>query len=227
MRRLRPSRRFSAGFIAVLVTVAGADIHPAMAADPMAAAAPTAERIAQFIASAASRFGIPQAWIYAVMRAESAGDQHAVSHARAMGLMQIMPATWSYLRGRYGLGADPFDAHDNITAGAAWLKELHDRYGSPGFLAAYNAGPARYNDHIATGRPLPPETRAYLAELAPIVGGKTTLAPRLDPFAWTRAALFPGQANAPQAPSSSAADPPDKRAATNLFIPLSGQARQP
>ena len=37
----------------------------------------------------------------------------------------------------------------------------------PGFLAAYNAGPARYEDHLATGRPLPAETRAYVAVLAP------------------------------------------------------------
>jgi soluble lytic murein transglycosylase-like protein len=76
-----------------------------------------------------------------------------------MGLMQIMPETWATLRLRYGLGADPFDPHDNILAGAAYLRELHDRYGSPGFLAAYNAGPARYEDHLATGQPLPAETR--------------------------------------------------------------------
>ena len=80
-----------------------------------------------------------------------------------MGLMQIMPQTWSGLRLRYGLGANPYDPHDNILAGAAYLRELHDRYGAPGFLAAYNAGPARYDDHLATGRPLPAETRAYVS----------------------------------------------------------------
>ena len=53
-----------------------------------------------------------------------------------MGLMQIMPKTWTELRARYGLGADPYDPHDNILAGAAYIRELHDRYGSPGFLAA-------------------------------------------------------------------------------------------
>jgi soluble lytic murein transglycosylase-like protein len=80
-----------------------------------------------------------------------------------MGLMQIMLQTWSGLRLRYGLGANPYDPHDNILAGAAYLWELHDRYSAPGFLAAYNAGPARYDDHLATGRPLPAETRAYVA----------------------------------------------------------------
>ena len=75
------------------------------------------------------------------------------------------------MRQRYRLGADPYDAHDNIIAGAAYLRELHDCYGAPGLLAAYNAGPARWEDHLATGRPLPMETQAYLARLAPVVGG--------------------------------------------------------
>jgi len=72
------------------------------------------------------------------------------------------------LHQRYRLGAGPYDAHDNIIAGAAYLRELHDRYGAPAFLAAYNAGPARWEDHLATGRLLPMETQAYLARLAPV-----------------------------------------------------------
>ena len=62
--------------------------------------------------------------------------------------MQIMPRTWTELRARYGFGADPFDPHDNILAGAAYIRELYDRYGVPGFLAAYNAGPGRYERHL-------------------------------------------------------------------------------
>lgn len=128
-----------------------------------------------FIAEAADRFGIPERWIRAVMRAESAGDPRAVSRAGAMGLMQIMPVTWAELRARYGLGADVFDPRDNILAGAACLREMYDRFGSPGFLAAYNAGPARYAEHLATGRPLPRETRAYLAMLEPLIGGSSAV----------------------------------------------------
>jgi soluble lytic murein transglycosylase-like protein len=75
------------------------------------------------------------------MRVESDGKQRARSSKGAMGLMQIMPGTWSDLHARYGLGADPYDIHDKILAGAAYIRELHDRYGTPGFLAAYNAGP--------------------------------------------------------------------------------------
>lgn len=123
-----------------------------------------------FIAEASARFAIPERWIRAVIQAESAGDPRAVSRAGAMGLMQIMPATWTELRARHGLGADVFDPRDNILAGAAYLREMYDRFGSPGFLAAYNAGPARYAEHLATGRPLPSETRAYMATLAPLIG---------------------------------------------------------
>lgn len=103
------------------------------------------------------------------MRAESAGVHRAVSPKGAMGLMQIMPDTWEELRVRYRLGKDPYDPRDNILGGSAYLRELHDRYGSPGFLAAYNAGPKRYEDYLSGKRSLPPETRAYVAALLPFV----------------------------------------------------------
>jgi hypothetical protein len=124
------------------------------------------------IAAASQRFGIPEAWIRAVMRAESAGDRHAVSHRGAMGLMQVMPATWAGLQAQHGLGADPFAPQDNIMAGTAYLREMLDRFGSvPLMLAAYNAGPRRVEMHLATGQPLPAETRAYVATLAPLLTG--------------------------------------------------------
>jgi hypothetical protein len=154
------------------------------------------------VANAARRFGIREAWIWAVMRVESNGDARAVSTAGAMGLMQIMPATWTNLRARYRLGSDPFDARDNIMAGAAYLREMFDRYGNAtAMLAAYNAGPGRYDEHLSRGRPLPGETIAYVAKLAPITGdaGDTQLAaaPSPDPFAWRRAALFAVRSAAP------------------------------
>jgi hypothetical protein len=124
---------------------------------------------AAYIAEASMHFRIPAAWIRAVMRMESAGVKRAVSPKGAMGLMQIMPDTWDELRARYRLGKDPYDPRDNILAGTAYLRELHDRYGSPGFLAAYNAGPKRYEDYLSGKRSLPPETRAYIAALLPFV----------------------------------------------------------
>ena len=151
---------------------------------------------AAFITEAAQRFGVPEHWIRAVMRVESAGDVRAISSAGAMGLMQVMPATWADLRVRHRLGSNPYDPRDNILAGTAYLREMHDRYGSPGFLAAYNAGPGRYEEYLA-GRPLPAETRAYVATLAPIIGGTEALSPVTvavaDPNAWTRAPLFIAQ----------------------------------
>ncbi|MGO4683511.1 lytic transglycosylase domain-containing protein [Hyphomicrobium sp. 2TAF46] len=156
---------------------------------------------ADFIAEASRRFGIPVAWIRAVMRAESAEAVRAISPAGAMGLMQIMPDTWADLRIRYHLGGGPYDPHDNIQAGAAYLRELHDRYGAPGFLAAYNAGPRRYDEYLTAGRPLPAETRAYLAALAPVVGGgemaDPVIAAAADPLSWTRAPLFVARRDTP------------------------------
>ncbi len=142
----------------------------ANAQNPPATRAATAHPFAIYIDEAARRFRIPAAWIRAVMRIESAGDVRAISSAGAMGLMQIMPDTWAELRVRHRLGRDPYDPRDNILAGAAYLREMYDRYGSPGFLAAYNAGPGRYEEYLA-GRPLPAETRAYVAALLPSFGG--------------------------------------------------------
>lgn len=149
---------------------------------------------AAYIAEASRRFGIPEAWIRAVMRVESAGNPSATSHAGAMGLMQVMPGTYAELRARYGLGPNAYDPRDSILAGTAYLREMHDRYGSAGFLAAYNAGPGRWEDHAYRGRPLPVETVAYIARLAPLAGGSAAPAPavaaRPDPLRWTRSALF-------------------------------------
>jgi Transglycosylase SLT domain len=124
---------------------------------------------ATFVAEASKRFAVPQHWIRAVMRAESSEQSRARSQKGATGLMQIMPKTWTELRTRHGFGVDPYDPHDNIMAGTAYIRELYDRYGAPGFLAAYNAGPGRYEQHLATGRPLPAETQTYVAKLAPMI----------------------------------------------------------
>lgn len=138
--------------------------------------------IADYVREAAQRFGIPEAWIHAVIRIESAGRIRAVSSAGAMGLMQLMPGTWARQRARYGLGSDPFDPRDNILAGTAYLREMYDRYGRGGFLAAYNAGPGRYEEWRDRGRPLPLETRRYVASIAPLLqGGNITIAAPTQP----------------------------------------------
>jgi transglycosylase-like protein with SLT domain len=123
-----------------------------------------------FIEEAASRFELPSRWLAAVIHAESAGcdfmdGRPTTSAAGAMGLTQLMPSTWELFTQSLNLGRDAYDPHDNILAGAAYLRELYDRYGWPGSSAAYHAGPARYDDYLTTGRPLPRATLDYLARI--------------------------------------------------------------
>lgn len=174
---------------------------------------------AAHIAEAAQRFGIPEPWIRAVLHVESAGDVDAISSAGAMGLMQVMPGTWAELRLRYRLGSDPFDPRDNILAGTAYLREMLDRYGNTGaMLAAYNAGPARYDDYLADGRVLPAETRAYVAMLAPLVGGDPlpagAVAVAARPSDWREASLFADPSTASEPAPDLHGERPENRAAT-------------
>lgn len=148
---------------------------------------------AAHIAEASHRFRVPERWIRAIMHLESARDPRAISRKGAVGLMQIMPGTFAELRLRHQLGRDPYDPRDNILAGTAYLRELYDRYGSPGFLAAYNAGPARYEASLK-GRSLPAETGAYVAKLRPFWAGGDAPGPltagHAKAFSWKVAPLF-------------------------------------
>lgn len=120
---------------------------------------------APHITEAAGRFGLPPLLIGSVIAEESAGDATAISPKGAMGLMQLMPKTYSDMSTTFGLGPDPFNPRDNIIAGSAYLRLMLDRYGESGFLAAYNAGPARYEAHLKTGSALPRETANYVADV--------------------------------------------------------------
>jgi len=154
----------------------------ALAVGPILGAAPTyaepalatyaaPDRWQELIAEASRRFGVSEAWIRAVIQAESGGrtmldGRPITSRAGAMGLMQVMPGTYEEMRRAHGLGSDPYDPRDNILAGAAYLRAMYDRYGYPGLFAAYNAGPERYDEYLSHGRSLPAETRTYLATVA-------------------------------------------------------------
>jgi soluble lytic murein transglycosylase-like protein len=127
-------------------------------------------RFAAFVAEASNRFGVPERWIRAVMQVESGGEAGATSPKGAMGLMQVMPTTFANLRDRYGLGDNPYAPRDNILAGGAYIREMYDRYGSPGFIAAYNAGPARYDAFLALGQQLPEETLRYVSAVGQALG---------------------------------------------------------
>ena len=120
-----------------------------------------------FVLEASRRFKLPASWIRAVMQAESGGrtmlnGKPIVSRAGALGLMQLLPDTYNDMRVRYRLGAEITDPHDNIVAGAAYLRALHRRYGFPLMFAAYNAGPRQFERDVQTRHALPAETRAYV-----------------------------------------------------------------
>jgi Transglycosylase SLT domain len=187
---------------------------------------------AEFIAAAAPRFRVPAVWIRAVLRAESAGDPRAISRKGAIGLMQIMPDTWADLRIRHRLGNDPYAPLDNIASGAAYIRELLDRYGSPGWIAAYNAGPGRYEASLG-GQQLPQETRDYVAVVTTAIeAGDATnflvVAPS-GPRAWARAPLFVAQverrpASDPVPAGRPMSGPPNARSAPDVsaIVPQSG-----
>src|ERR1700730_4629849 len=184
--------------------------------------APNIERWAAYIAEAARRFGRPEAWVRAVMQAESHGDAAAASPAGAIGLMQIMPETYAELRVRYGLGANAYDPHDNIIAGTAYMSEMIELFGVPNFLAAYNAGPARLEDHLQRGRPLPEETQRYLAQ----IGALPAAPPPLEEGPVPQS--LPSPTAASNAPRSSPQMVSGSASATRMIgAPLEGQHWRP
>ena len=160
----------------------GGGEHTITSAEPVAP-----QDIDGYIAEASDRFNLPETWIREIMQVESGGRQYLngrpiTSHAGAMGLMQVMPATYEELRRRYDLGPDPYNPRDNILAGAAYIREMYDQFGSPGFLAAYNAGPGRYGQFLSEGRPLPLETQRYVNIIYPRIA---SVAPEGEVYART------------------------------------------
>ncbi len=196
-------------------------VHAQPHANGYPAAVAPADPFADFVAEASHRFALPVSSIRAVMQAESGGDVRALSPKGAMGLMQIMPATWAALRQRYGLGADPYDPRDNITAGTAYLRELHDRFGEPGFLAAYNAGPSRYEEHLAIGRPLPVETLSYMATVKSLLDG-TQAEGSPAAASWASSSLFVATAKAALAPAQPSPNQASQHRSTNVLPSTTG-----
>ena len=126
--------------------------------------------LTRLITEASARFDLPEPWIRATIRVESNGVAGAISPKGAIGLMQVMPDTYAYLSVRHNLGEDPYAPRNNVLAGSAYLREMYDRYSSAGYLAAYNAGPGRYEDYLVGGRALPQETRRYVASVRLALG---------------------------------------------------------
>lgn len=116
------------------------------------------------IRQTADRYGIPYDLLYAQVAAESSFNPTAVSREGAQGLLQLMPATAAWL----GV-TNPFDPAQNLDAGAHYLRQQYDRFGSWDLaLAAYNWGPNRAG--LTTGA-WPDETRRYVSRILSEVSG--------------------------------------------------------
>lgn len=147
-----------------------------------------------FIAEASERFGLPAAWIRAIVRLGSDGNARVARRNGAVGLMQLTPETWAELRPRYALGDDPFDPRDSILAGTAHLREMYDRYRLQEFFAAYYMGPTRYDEHLKSGLPLSADVQTFVAVLAALIepGLKHVVGSpdRANAASWRKAPLF-------------------------------------
>lgn len=166
--------RWVAGGAGILIGEASADTAPMAAAsnegnallvpDTMVAHTQTniasvPARYAIKVGELAHRFDLSPHLIEALVWQESRWREHAVSHAGARGLAQLMPAT------ARDLGVDPDDPMQNLEGGARYLREQLDRFDGDleKALAAYNAGPGR----VIRARGIPDirETKAYVAAI--------------------------------------------------------------
>jgi soluble lytic murein transglycosylase-like protein len=132
-----------------LYTKAGADILSAPKTD-----------YDNIITRAAETYNIPKKLIQSVIKQESNFNPNAVSYAGASGLMQLMPATASYLGVQ-----NSFDPEQNVFGGAKYLRQMLDMFdGSTTLaLAAYNAGPGNVKKYGG----IPPfnETQNYVKKV--------------------------------------------------------------
>ena len=145
-----------------------------------------------YVAEASRRFDVPPDWIRAVIRMESGGrtlmgeNLPITSDMGAMGIMQVLPQTYDDMRLQYRLGGDPYDPHDNVIAGTAYLKWLYGKYGNPGMFAAYNDGPGNLDAFLTQGRDLPNETHNYVDGISKMLGQPPAQLARMTVTQFTR-----------------------------------------
>ena len=126
---------------------------------------PGVDEYESLITEAGKTHNVDPHLIRAVMNQESSGNPKALGprrgHRRAMGLMQLMPATAKSVGVK-----DRNDPGQNIMGGTKYLKQMLDRYGNiPRALAAYNAGPGKVSKDTAMGLPNIPETTQYVSNV--------------------------------------------------------------
>jgi hypothetical protein len=141
----------------------GAPAAPSNAPKPASAGAashpPSADDVCRALEQDAAENELPVEFFARVIWQESRFNARAVSNKGAQGIAQFMPATADYR----GL-VDPFDPIEALANSARYLRDLKARFGNLGLAAAaYNAGPGRVNAWLVNHRPLPGETRNYVA----------------------------------------------------------------
>jgi hypothetical protein len=121
----------------------------------------TREEICNSVASASQAHDLPISFLASLVWQESRFNWQAVSPVGAVGIAQFMPGVGK----AFGL-ADPFNPLQAIHVSAKVLRELHEQFGNLGLAAAaYNAGPKRVLDWMASRGALPAETRTYVLNI--------------------------------------------------------------
>jgi len=128
---------------------------------------------AQMFQEVSTQYDLDWRMLAAMAYVESSFDSLALSHAGAMGLMQVLPQTWREWAPAVN-ASDPFDSYGNVQVAAVYLDYLRSRLSAQGhpekewMLVAYNWGPERLNDFLATGgawSDLPEEPQRYAEEI--------------------------------------------------------------
>jgi hypothetical protein len=152
-------------------------------AGPQPSAPPTAATVCEALAAAATTNDLPVDFFTRLIWQESRFKPDAISPKGAQGIAQFMPTT-AKLSGL----ENPFDPLEAIAKSGQLLRDLRHEFGNLGLAAAaYNAGPGRVHDWLASGRPLPRETRSYVQvvtgrSVEQWIGGQTNQVDQADQF---------------------------------------------
>lgn len=118
----------------------------------------------ELVRAEAVRQGLDPNLAFSVVQQESNWNPTAVSPAGAYGLFQLMAPTAA------DLGVNRENPEENIRGGITYLKKMIDQFGLEGGLAAYNAGPGRYQSVSGDFSRLPQETQKYVPSILKRVG---------------------------------------------------------
>ncbi|MBQ6152726.1 MAG: lytic transglycosylase domain-containing protein [Ruminococcus sp.] len=113
------------------------------------------QKYSEYVSKYSKEFGVDEALVYSVIRCESGFREDVESHAGAIGLMQLMPETFTWLQMNKD-GEETYSASDlqnpeiNIEYGTYYLSWLLNKYGVENTaVAAYNAGVTNVDDWLS------------------------------------------------------------------------------